>query len=211
MSGFVANPMEHAEASKIGLFGVANYTWNITGFQSEKTWQNGIARLYPGCAEAMQVFCNHNSYLLPNNHGYFREESTHITPIAKQFQTDLEKGIINTEAVATLKNEFNLMEKAGSTLAEAENLQAFQNEAAPWIQQFTLGGRFGSYILDALCSSDRSKRLTSFFHAVDTLSQMKTVSRVDWNRGKIQQRDRCRGSHVCHDSNRTSSSPEGEC
>ena len=30
MSGFVTNPMEHAEASKIAIYSVASYAWNPT-------------------------------------------------------------------------------------------------------------------------------------------------------------------------------------
>lgn len=30
MTGFVSNPMDKSEASKIGIFGVAMYSWNIT-------------------------------------------------------------------------------------------------------------------------------------------------------------------------------------
>ena len=36
MSGFVTNPMEHAEASKIAIYSVASYAWNPTKYNSEK-------------------------------------------------------------------------------------------------------------------------------------------------------------------------------
>lgn len=35
MSAFVSNPMEHAEASKISLYSVADYTWNMENYDSE--------------------------------------------------------------------------------------------------------------------------------------------------------------------------------
>ena len=116
MSGFVANPMEHAEASKIGLFGVADYTWNITGFESDKSWRAGIARLYPDCTKAMQCFCDHNSYLLPNTHKYLREESVQFAPISATYRKSLHDNAPNTVAAATLQNEFKRMEHAGITL-----------------------------------------------------------------------------------------------
>ena len=37
MTGFVSNPMDKSEASKIGIFGVAMYTWNIEKYDPEKS------------------------------------------------------------------------------------------------------------------------------------------------------------------------------
>ena len=54
----------------VSLFGLADYTWNINGFKSEESWKEGVKRLFPQAAEAMQVFVNHNSDRGPNGHGY---------------------------------------------------------------------------------------------------------------------------------------------
>lgn len=187
MSGFVANPMEHAEASKVGLFGVADYTWNIAAFQSERSWKDGIARLYPGCADAMQVFCNHNSYLLPNNHGYFREESVAMAPVADSFKRSLGEGRMDAEAAGKIKEEFLRMEQAGQALEAAKDIAAFQQDAAPWLRQFTLTGSMGASIMDALAAGDNEARMRLFFKAVDTLSAMKRITRTDWNGGQLTQ------------------------
>ena len=61
MGGFVSNPMDKPEASKVSLFGLADYSWNINGFKSDEAWKEGVRRLFPKAAEAMQVFVNHNS------------------------------------------------------------------------------------------------------------------------------------------------------
>ena len=42
MSGFVTNPMEHAEASKIAIYSVASYAWNPTKYDTWKTWKDAI-------------------------------------------------------------------------------------------------------------------------------------------------------------------------
>lgn len=42
MSGFVTNPMEHAEASKIAIYSVASYAWNPEKYDSEQTWKDAI-------------------------------------------------------------------------------------------------------------------------------------------------------------------------
>lgn len=181
MSGFVANPMEHAEASKIGLFGVADYTWNITGFESDAGWREGIRRLYPQCAEAMQVFCNHNSYLLPNGHGYFREESVEIKPTADLFIQSLDVRKPDAEATAALKAEFAAMEQAGITIRDAQNMQELQLDIAPWIAQFILTGQAGQATMQAIETTDTHERMRFFFNAVDTAAEMKDALRDEWS------------------------------
>ena len=181
MSGFVANPMEHAEASKVGLFGVADYTWNITGFESDKSWKAGIQRLYPQCPEAMQVFCNHNSYLLPNTHGYFREESVEMVDTAKLFMKSLEVRRPDTEATAALKAEFTAMQQAGTTLQNAPGLEALQMDIAPWLAQFTLIGKAGIAAMTALEQTESGKRMNYFFDAVDAGAEMQATLRDEWS------------------------------
>jgi hyaluronoglucosaminidase len=181
MSGFVANPMEHAEASKVGLFGVADYTWNITGFESDKSWRAGIARLYPGCTEAMQCFCDHNSYLLPNGHGYFREESAQIYPTATNYIKSLTTNSPDTAAAATLKAEFERMEQAGVTLQQADGITELQQDIAPWISQFILAGRAGTAAMKSILATDKTERMNQFFTAVNTQSDMANTERDEWS------------------------------
>lgn len=181
MSGFVANPMEHAEASKVGLFGVADYTWNITGFESDKSWRAGIRRLYPQCPEAMQVFCDHNSYLLPNGHGYFREESVTIKPTADLFIRSAGERKPDPAATATLKAEFAAMEQAGITIRDTKGLEALQLDIAPWIAQFILTGKAGQATMSAIETTDSHERMVHFFEAVDRVADMKNTLRDEWS------------------------------
>lgn len=181
MSGFVANPMEHAEASKVGLFGVADYTWNITGFESDKSWRAGIARLYPGCAEAMQCFCDHNSYLLPNGHGYFREESAKLFPTASAYTQSITYNSPDTEAAALLQAEFERMEQAGITLQQAEGISELQQDIAPWISQFILAGRAGTAAMKSLLTTDKAERMNQFFLAVKAQADMANTERDEWS------------------------------
>ena len=76
--GFVSNPMENLEASKIALFGIADMLWNRRDFSSFHNWHDGIQRLYPFAAKAMLQFCGHNTdpHKEPEaTGGFYREES----------------------------------------------------------------------------------------------------------------------------------------
>ncbi|MBQ7024290.1 MAG: beta-N-acetylglucosaminidase domain-containing protein [Akkermansia sp.] len=180
MSGFVANPMEHAEASKVGIFGVADYTWNITGFESDKSWRAGIARLYPDSTEAMQCFCDHNSYLLPNTHKYLREESAQFAPVSAAYRKSLMDGKPNTADAATLQAEFERMENAGLTLQNAADTAELQKDIAPWLSQFILAGRAGAYAMKSIRSTNTTTRTQNFFRAVRLHADMQNTLRDEW-------------------------------
>ena len=184
MSGFVANPMEQAEAGKVALFGVANYTWNITAFDSVRTWKDGICRLYPNDAEAMKVFCEHNSYLLPNNHGYYREESVEMAPVAEKFTRSLEMEKPDKESTDKMRAEYTRMAESGASLLDSPHIGMLKQEISPWLQQFRLTGRSGMQAIDALNELDPQTKLTHFFEAMETLVQMQATTRMDWNNGK---------------------------
>ncbi len=179
MSGFVANPMEEAEASKIGLFSVANYTWNIARYDSLRTWEQGIERLYPQQAKAMRLFCEHNSYLLPNNHGYEREESTRCAAIAKKFMENLEDEVLNADATRALKEEYGRIGDAGKQLLTVQD--PLRNEIEPWLKQFEMLGHAGSLAMQTLLESSAEAKLPSFMQAMDTISAMRMTERHGWD------------------------------
>lgn len=59
--GIVSNPMEHGEASKLALYGVADYTWNIADYNAIDNWERGLAELVPEATDAYRTFAIHSS------------------------------------------------------------------------------------------------------------------------------------------------------
>ena len=84
MSGFVSNPMEHAEASKISLYGIADYTWNMPAYDYQADWEKGLREVLPSNYEALRTFALYNKDLGPNGHGFRREEGDELKGIAQQ-------------------------------------------------------------------------------------------------------------------------------
>ncbi len=189
MSGFVANPMEHAEASKVGLFGVANYAWNIDNFESRSTWNASVNRLYPRHREAMRVFCSHNSYLLPNGHGYFREESVHIAPTAQTFIDSLSEDAPDMKAVQLLQLEFDRMVSAARELKHTNDpILGMCKEIRPWLDQFELVGVAGASVMTAFTTKDEYL-FHYFFDTVQALYDMRTTLRSEWSASGVRQVD----------------------
>ena len=87
ISGFTSNPMEHPEASKIAIASIADFAWNPQAFDSEASWKRAVRDVLPGDADALQVFASHNADLGENGHGYRREESVEIQPVAQRYPT----------------------------------------------------------------------------------------------------------------------------
>ena len=189
MSGFVANPMEHAEASKAGLFGVANYTWNIDDFESRSTWEAGITRLYPRHREAMRIFCEHNSYLLPNGHGYFREESVDIAPTAQAFIDSIAADAPDLKAGQLLQLEFDKMITAARELKHTNNpVAGLCQEIRPWLDQFELVGVAGASIMTAFATEDEYL-FHYFFDTVKALYDMRSTLRNEWSASGVRKVD----------------------
>ncbi len=203
MTGFVANPMEQAEANKVGLFGVADYAWNITGFKSETSWREGIARLYPEAPWAVQLFCDHNSYLLPNGHRYYREESVALHETALDFIHSVNKWEPDTELARTMQQEYRRIATAGDLILNigsapegtpnlpsyyhadySPELDALRKEIKPWLQAFTYMGEAGEAVIESMLAKDSGKRFRHFFRAAESLNKMSMLTRMDWNNGR---------------------------
>lgn len=143
-SGFVSNPMDKPEASKIGLFGIADYAWNPMDYNPDQAWHDGIKRLFPHVAEAVQVFADHNSDQGKNGHNYRREESVDVLPAVERAAAALEKG--NTPATSDLKileKTFRDIEASAKTLRKQCKNPLFMDEVGDWIDLFGAFGQNG--------------------------------------------------------------------
>lgn len=155
MSGFVTNPMEHAEASKIAIYSVASYAWNPTKYDTWQTWKDAIRTILPDAAEELECFAIHNSDLGVNGHRYRREESQDIQPAAERFlKSYIENGKYEMADFEALQNTFERMaESADILLINTENKPLIQ-EITPWLYQFRLLAETGKEVLKMVKSRD---------------------------------------------------------
>ena len=92
MAGFMTNPMEHAQASKVAIFSVADYSWNVANYDSLSSWKAAINEVMPSCPAAFETFASHNSDLGVNGHRYRRKESELIKPTVESFIASYNNG-----------------------------------------------------------------------------------------------------------------------
>lgn len=129
MSGFVSNPMEHAEASKISLYGIADYTWNMKAYDYKADWEKGLKAVLPDNYEALRTFALYNKDLGPNGHGFRREEGDELKPVADAALTGELKGV-----QGLLGKCYELRMAVDVLLADNSNPE-LRRELRPWLLQ----------------------------------------------------------------------------
>ncbi|MFG5857347.1 beta-N-acetylglucosaminidase domain-containing protein [Dysgonomonas sp. Shenzhen-Wh21] len=160
MSGFVCNPMERAEASKIAIYSVASYTWNMKKYDADKSWGEAISLLIPNNSEALKKFAKHNSDLGANGHLYRREESVHILPIINSVNNTLsQSGKIDSKNYDTLYSEFVSIVEASNILMASEDNKTLLSEIEPWVMQFKNVGETGLAVMDMYKALKENKKI----------------------------------------------------
>lgn len=159
MSGFVTNPMEHAEASKIAIYSVASYAWNPARYDSGKTWKDAIRNILPGASSELAFFASHNSDLGPNGHKYSREESVAIQPAAKSFiNSYATHHTYDGEDFTVLQATFDQMAESADILLVNEENRPLIAEITPWLYQFKLMGETGSEVFSMVKACENNDR-----------------------------------------------------
>lgn len=180
MSGFVSNPMDKPEASKITLFSIADYTWNMKAFNSDPSWRNGIRALFPACAEAVQTFADHNSDQGPNGHGYRREESVVIEPVLTAFLENYKNsGKINPSEYQIIMNEMERISKAPDAIRKHADNPIFLEETAQWLDAFQELGVAGIktlQLIQALDAKNTDVAVSAASEAAYSLGKMRTIA-----------------------------------
>lgn len=132
VSGFCSNPMEYAEASKVSLYSIADYTWNMPQYDAVRSWQQAITELMPTASEPFRWFCENNIDLGKTGHGLRREgESPRFPQAGKAAWTEYEVFF------QKLANEAALL------LADSVNSSEMLSEIKPWAESMRLQGLRG--------------------------------------------------------------------
>ena len=159
ISAFISNPMEHAEASKIALFSIADYAWNMDAYKSDASWRRAVRYLMPGHAAALQVFASHNSDLGGNEHDFRREESEQIRPaLDRLLDAYCREGKREVAAASAVTEECERMIASADLLLASDENPALIKEISPWLMQFKLLGEFGREVLCMLAAQCDGKK-----------------------------------------------------
>lgn len=173
LSGFVSNPMQYAESSKLALFNVAEYTWNMKQYNYEESWTKALKALMPSCHEALRIFATYNEDLGKNGHGFRRDESRQLKPVAESAV----KG--DAPSVEKLKTACKELKTASQTLFKSTENIALIDELNPWLLQAINVADYGTLIcdmaLDATTVADHYERVKAISRKMYDLENDKSL------------------------------------
>ena len=150
-AGFVSNPMDKPEASKIPLFGVADYTWNPEAYDADRAWADSFARVFPKQADALHTFAMHNADQGQNVHKYRREESENIkAPLLKAAEAISQGQAPAAEDAKAITEEFARIEASGKALREDKANALLYTDIADWADLFARLGTTGVALNEAI-------------------------------------------------------------
>lgn len=138
LCGLVSNPMEHGEASKLALYGVADYTWNVAAYNPIDNWERGLAVLAPEVKDAYRTFAIHSC---DTETGYRRAESWETVTFDMDTYTQ--------EKYDALMAEFVKIEQVPSVMENCSN-PLLLSELRPWLVEFGKLGTRGRKTLECL-------------------------------------------------------------
>ncbi|GHI01127.1 beta-N-acetylglucosaminidase domain-containing protein [Neobacillus kokaensis] len=138
MDFFIMNPMEHANLSKISLATGADYSWNPSNYDADRSWNRSIEYLFHDLAPEMKTFANHSSRMT-GSWSIGRGDAENVRETIDQFWFKLSKRQDTTQAINLLSKEFADMVQAADTLKE-ELPQEILSEASASLNKLKLLG-----------------------------------------------------------------------
>lgn len=149
LSGFAANPMEYAEASKVSLFSIADYTWNMSMYEAENSWLKAMQFLMPENYDAFKIFCENNVDLGPTGHGLRRDgESLPFKNTGIPFIETVNKGKYDDTQANQLKLHFESFSNSSEELRTSVGNPVMIKEIKPWLDVFDLMGKRGVHLIN---------------------------------------------------------------
>lgn len=131
LCGLISNPMEHGEASKLALYGVADYAWNIANYNPIDNWERGLEELTPEAKDAYRTFAIHSC---DTETGYRRAESWETETFRINNYTE--------DQFNNLQKEFEKVERTPAEMEQKCTNKLLLNELRPWLAEFKkLGAR----------------------------------------------------------------------
>ena len=175
VSGFVSNPMEYAETSKISLYGIADYCWNMEEYDYKSNWEKSLRTILPSNHQALRIFALYNKDLGPNGHGFRREEGEELQQTA---QEAVEGHMGAVEVLAQRCQELKLA--CDVLLVDEKNPQLI-HELRPWLQQGKLLADYGNVVCKMMEVAGKKTKEYSFQNFENLYAQARSIQKQMYN------------------------------
>lgn len=160
VTGFFSNPMQQADASKVALYGIANYTWNTDNFDYMASWERSIEELVPEASTAYKHFAEDTSYLKDDggtSGPFVYNESWNSTALIDALKATIVADTSIKQTSSELKAKYQMIiEDADELLANMKNKNLLE-ESMPFLKSYRALGVAGVHAMNALVAAENGE------------------------------------------------------
>nr|WP_216853178.1 beta-N-acetylglucosaminidase domain-containing protein [Phytoactinopolyspora halotolerans] len=197
VSGIVLNPMNQASASKVALFGGADFGWNDGAYQPYRTWEVAARYLAGGddaTTEALLAFFDlqHRAPLFSGEP--WQPPAPELDRRLTEFRATWDDGD-HQQALDDLRPYAELLATAPEIIGDGVADPLFHDDVGPWMESLTLwGGAFVATLdgLQARLDGDEGRAEQHFADAADSIEaagEIETIPGETRTEGVIQMGD----------------------
>ena len=124
VTGFFSNPMQQADASKVALYSIADYTWNTDAFDYKSSWERSIEELVPEASDAFKHFAEDTSYLKDDGGSsgeFLYNESWNSVDLINDLNAAITAGTDISAPAQALMDKFVQIQEDAAALADISN------------------------------------------------------------------------------------------
>ncbi|MFI2411813.1 beta-N-acetylglucosaminidase domain-containing protein [Streptomyces sp. NPDC018947] len=183
LSGIVANPMNQPYASKVAVFGTADFTWNDAAYDARANWPRAMAYLAGGdreATDALLVFGDLEHLAPTFGATPWQPQAPELAARVERFWTAWDAGD-RAGALKDLRPYATAVEGAPATIRAGAVEKGFTADAGPWLDATELWGRAMVRMLDALAArqSGDAETAARLLAESDDLQRRARAVRVD--------------------------------
>ncbi|CUN74686.1 beta-N-acetylglucosaminidase domain-containing protein [Clostridium perfringens] len=157
VSGFFSNPMNQAEASKVALYSIADYTWNTDAFDYMKSWETSIEKFVPEVKEEFMRFASNTCYLKDDGgaSGPFEyDESWYLSEKIDALKEAMKNGQSAVKPSKDLLEEFKLIVSDYENITSKVTNKNLLDEIEQHLNAYKALGEAGIAAMEAIIASE---------------------------------------------------------
>lgn len=132
LAGVVTNPMQEAEASKVSIFAIADYTWNTEDFSAENSWEDSMKYIEPDATEEFYTLAKHMTHAEPAD-GMPADESEDIKGLMDEILSRLADDETIGDIAPELMDELQTIADAGDNFMAKSKNDELKEELEPFV------------------------------------------------------------------------------
>ena len=184
LQGCVINPMQQSEASKVGIFMNADFSWNNwTSYDhADQTWQDAFSYVDNGspneteASNALRTLSEHMKWYQGGGVTFASRESQDDKPMLDAFKSKLQNGSVTMEDVEQARAFFDELSAATDVYDANPGNAAMREQIDPWIlfwQDTTYAAENYLDAIEGALNGDVTALISGYTKAVEAYNNAK--------------------------------------